>query len=235
MKPHELIARNRRVRIGSKITPQMRDRNAAAAAPAAAGSPESQAADPGWPARKPAFPGETRMQELARQHASAPVTRPGPAGGPPAPQRPTIGQQPQRPTIGQQPQQQAAPPPIAMCACPSHIDGDCGHVATLRTLWPAPDGGQWAMLDVCERCAVAIKDDPIARLVTGLQFVALLPLSHDELEEEPEPAWKCPRCGAEGNDPLGVGCVGCLEMVAKPTPPAPATPPAAPSEGTVTP
>lgn len=175
MKPHELIARQRRSR-GQKVAPpQMRDRNATAAAP---GGPAAQ-----LPARRPTFPGETRQQELDRQRAAATVVKTGPAGMVPvAPQQPGALPAPQQ----QQAQQQPAIM-ITMCACTSHIGGACENVATLRAVWPVPDGLP-LLLDVCEVCAAAIADDPVGQMVTGLAFVALFGPAHDELEpEEPAP------------------------------------------------
>lgn len=192
MKPHELIQRRRRQR-GAKAAPlQMRERHAAAA-PAASGGSAAPVADPRnqLPARRPAFPGETRAQELERQRATATVVRPG---------APPVAQQPAAPpAAGATP---AAPPPpstqnvITMCACPSHGEGECDQVATLRAYWPVPDGGAWPLaLDVCEGCAAAIKADPVGAMVTGLVFVALFPPMHDtagedddQPEEEDKPA-----------------------------------------------
>jgi hypothetical protein len=161
MKPHELLQRQRRNRGKAAVPPQMRARNSAPAPAAAAGAK--------YPARRPSFPGETREQELARLKAAAVVQRPGPPGG------------------GTVSPAAAAPPPepaedaITMCACPAHDDGNCGHVATLGAVWPMAAGVQ--AIDLCERCARAIKADPVGQLVTGLQFVALLPPMHDALPE----------------------------------------------------
>lgn len=197
MKPHELLQRQRRNRGKAAVPPQMRARNAAPA-PAAAGGAK-------YPARRPSFPGETREQELARLKAAAVVQRPGPPSG----------------------AADAALPPepagdaIAMCACPAH-DGDCGHVATLGAVWPMAGGMQ--AFDLCERCAREIKADPVGQLVTGLQFVALLPPMHDTIPEtesetetdadKPRVVWRghlfvggvCRDCGAPDSSTAEDGC-----------------------------
>lgn len=155
MKPHELLQRQRQQRRGKAATPpQMRDRNAVIVPQA----PQ--------PARRPQFPGETREQELARQRANAPIVRPGPLPAIPAPAGNVTPEPPEQPAI-------------TMCGCASHGDAECGHVATLRVLWPsAISVDPLLVIDVCENCASAIKGDPVGSLVTGLAFVALHPPMH---------------------------------------------------------
>jgi hypothetical protein len=166
MKPHEMM---RRGRFGKRpAQPQMRDRQATPPLP---GGEPSLA---GYPARRPAFPGETRQQELERMRGQATVVRPAP----PPPSRPQQQQQATQP-------QPAAPPVIPICACEAHGPEGCGHVASLRVVWPAPDGGGWPLtLDVCELCAAALHEDPIAQLVTGMQFFALAPLVHEPFDDD---------------------------------------------------
>lgn len=157
MKPHELLQRQRRNKGKAAVPPQMRARNNA----------QPQQAAAAVPARRPTFPGETREQELQRLRAAATVVRPGPAV--------TVG------AAAAVPPAEPEAPTYTLCSCPAH-DGECGHVATLGAVWPMAAGV--AAVDLCERCARAIKAGPVGELVTGLQFVALQAPTHDDLPEE---------------------------------------------------